>query len=245
MPLQAPNLDDRQFADIVAEAKTLIPRYLPEWTNFNESDPGITLVELFAWMTEMMLYRLNQTPDLNYIKFLQLIGIELAPARPAAAELSFTLSRPDLVSVIVPQGTQVAAAGGPAPIIFETDAALIAIGAALAALQVFDGTGYTPATSKNANPGQWFYPFGQNPRRGAALLLGFSSPVEFPTDQINLAVSGSAGAAGGPVRGGASAAGNSGVGILGWPAMASPAARPGRYAGLLARRPHLFRGTGV
>src|SRR5271155_1597082 len=67
MPLTAPNLDDRQFADIVAEAKTLIPRYAPEWTNFNESDPGITLVELFAWMTEILTYRLNQVPDLNYI----------------------------------------------------------------------------------------------------------------------------------------------------------------------------------
>ena len=83
MPLIAPNLDDRQFADIVAEAKTLIPRYAPEWTNFNETDPGITLVELFAWMTEILVYRLNQVPDRNYVKFLQLIGIELQPARPA------------------------------------------------------------------------------------------------------------------------------------------------------------------
>lgn len=48
MPLTPPNLDDRTFADIVAQAKTLIPRYVPEWTNFNESDPGITMVELFA-----------------------------------------------------------------------------------------------------------------------------------------------------------------------------------------------------
>src|SRR5438309_6205663 len=109
MPLAAPNLDNRQFADIVAEAKTLIPRYAPEWTNFNESAPGITLVELFAWMTEILVYRLNQVPDRNYIKFLQLIGIELEPARPARAELTFSLSRDDLSTVIVPLGTQVAA----------------------------------------------------------------------------------------------------------------------------------------
>jgi len=189
MPLQAPNLDDRQFSDIVAEAKTLIPRYAPEWTNFNESDPGITLVELFAWMTEIIIYRLNQVPDLNYIKFLQLIGIELEPARPAAAEITFTVTRPDVSTAIVPMGTQIAATGASgAPIIFETDAALIAIGAALAALQTFDGSGYTVQTSKNANAGQWFFPFGQNPRPGNALLLGFSSPVTFPSDQINLAV---------------------------------------------------------
>jgi predicted phage baseplate assembly protein len=190
MPLTAPNLDTRQFADIVAEAKTLIPRYAPEWTNFNESDPGITLVELFAWLTEILAYRLNQVPDRNYIKFLQLIGIELEPARPAKAEVTFAVSRTDIPSVIVPKGTQVAAAGGSSSqaIVFELDEALIAIGAALSAVQTFDGFGYTVQTNKNNNPGQWFYPFGQNPKAGSALLLGLSSPVAFPSDQINLAV---------------------------------------------------------
>ncbi|HEY6352720.1 MAG TPA: putative baseplate assembly protein [Candidatus Angelobacter sp.] len=190
MPLTAPNLDNRQFADIVTQAKTLIPRYAPEWTNFNESDPGITLVELFAWMTEMMIYQLNQVPNLNYIKFLQLIGIELEPAQPAKAEVTFSVSRPDLTSVIVPAGTQVAATGGSGQsVIFQIDEALIAIGAQLAAVQTFDGSGYTTQTNKNNTPGQWFYPLTQTPQAGNALLLGFSSPVTFPTDQINLSVS--------------------------------------------------------
>jgi predicted phage baseplate assembly protein len=189
MPLTAPNLDDRQFADIVAEAKTLIPRYAPEWTNFNESDPGMTLVELFAWLTEILVYRLNQVPNLNYIKFLQLLGIELQPAQPAKAEITFTVARPDIASVIVPMGTQVAASGGTGqPVVFETDQALIAIGAVLNAVQSFDGFGYTVQTRKNGNAGQWFYPFGQKPQAGGALLLGFSSPIALPTDQINLAV---------------------------------------------------------
>jgi len=189
MPLTAPNLDDRQFADIVSEAKTLIPRYAPEWTNFNESDPGITLVELFAWLTEILVYRLNQVPDRNYIKFLQLIGIELEPAQPARAELTFTLSRTDIGSVIVPLGTQVAAGGSGQPIVFETDQALIALGATLAGVQTFDGFGYTDQTKKNGNAGQSFYPFGQKPQPGNALLLGFSSSIPLPTDQFNIAVS--------------------------------------------------------
>jgi predicted phage baseplate assembly protein len=190
MPLTAPNLDTRQFADIVAQAKTLIPRYAPEWTNFNESDPGITMVELFAWMTEMIIYQLNQVPDRNYIKFLQLIGIELQPAQPAHAEVTFSVSRPDLTSVIVPAGTQVAATGSSGQsVIFQIDEALIAIGAQLAAVQSFDGSGYTTQTNKNNTVGQSFYPFTQTPQAGNALLLGFSSPVAFPTDQINLAVS--------------------------------------------------------
>src|SRR6476646_659322 len=123
MPLEAPILDDRRFADLVAEAKSLIPRYAPEWTNFNESDPGITLVQLFAWMTEILLYRLNRVPDLNYIKFLQLIGIELEPGTAASADLTFTLSRNNIDSVVVPAGSQVAAAttGGGDPLLFETD----------------------------------------------------------------------------------------------------------------------------
>ena len=83
MPLAAPLLDTRTFEDLVAEARRRIPRYAPQWTDFNESDPGITLVELFAWLTELMLYQLNQVPERNYIKFLQLLGLELRPAQPA------------------------------------------------------------------------------------------------------------------------------------------------------------------
>ena len=190
MPLQAPNLDDRQYSDIVTEAETLIARYAPEWTNYNESDPGITLVELFAWLSEILIHRLNQVPDLNYIKFLQLLGIELQAAQPARAELTFTPARLDLVSTIVPIRTQISATSdaGP-PVLFETDESLTVIGAILAAVQTYDGFGYTVQTDKNGNAGQWFQPFGQNPKPGNAFMLGFRSPVAFPQDQINLAVS--------------------------------------------------------
>jgi hypothetical protein len=74
-------------------------------------------------------------------------------------------------------------------VLFETDESLVVIGAILAAVQTFDGFGYTVQTQKNGNAGQWFQPFGQNPKPGNALMLGFRSPVAFPQDQINLAVS--------------------------------------------------------
>ena len=85
MPLEdyLPRIDNRRFDDILAEVRTRIPRYTPEWTDFNESDPGMTVAQLFAWMTDLLLYRMNLVPELNYLKFLQLIGIELAPAQPA------------------------------------------------------------------------------------------------------------------------------------------------------------------
>ena len=64
------------------------------WTDVNDSDPGITLVQVFAWLAEMLLYRMGQVPELNYLKFLQLLGIELQPAEPAQAEITFPV-KPD------------------------------------------------------------------------------------------------------------------------------------------------------
>ncbi len=89
--IPAPKLDDRAFEDIVNEAIRLIPRYCPEWTNHNPSDPGITLIELAAWMTDVILYRLNRVPEKNYVAFLNLLGIKLKPPQAARALLSFTL----------------------------------------------------------------------------------------------------------------------------------------------------------
>lgn len=108
MPLTAPNLDDRTFQDLVDEARTLIPRYCPEWTDHNLSDPGITLVELFAFMTESLLYRLNQVPERNYVKFLDLMGVRLLEPRPARTDVSFRLTAAQPQRIIIPKGTEVA-----------------------------------------------------------------------------------------------------------------------------------------
>src|SRR5688572_3301407 len=92
MPLPAPALDDRRFQQIVDEAKIRIGRYCPEWTDHNVSDPGVALIELFAWMTDMLLYRANQVPDKVYIKFLEFIGMRLAPPRAAQVDVTFYLA---------------------------------------------------------------------------------------------------------------------------------------------------------
>lgn len=107
MTLRAPVLDDRTFQDIVDECKRMIPRYAPEWTDHNVSDPGVTLIELFAWMTEMMLFRMNQVPVRNYVKFLELIGVRLEPPHPARAEVMFRLTAPQPAPVVIPAGTEV------------------------------------------------------------------------------------------------------------------------------------------
>ena len=74
MPLQLPNLDDRRYADLVEEARSLIPTFAPEWTNHNPSDPGITLIELFAFLSEMLIYRLNRVTARNVLSFLKLLN---------------------------------------------------------------------------------------------------------------------------------------------------------------------------
>src|ERR1044071_2439456 len=80
MPITLPNLDDRRYADLVEEARSLIPTYAPEWTDHNESDPGITLIELFAYLSEMLIYRLNRVTDANRYAFLKLLDPTFTPA---------------------------------------------------------------------------------------------------------------------------------------------------------------------
>lgn len=92
MYLPSPNLDDRTFEDIVAEAKRLISSKCRQWTDFNPSDPGITLIELMAWMTEMIIYRLNRVPDKSFIEFLSLMGVRLIPPQPAKAWIVFEVA---------------------------------------------------------------------------------------------------------------------------------------------------------
>jgi len=102
MPIKPPNLDDRRYDDIVREARSLIPQYTPEWTNLSDADPGMTLVQLFAWMTEMTIYRLNRVPDKTYVHFLNFIGEERRGARPSKVPLSFFVRNLATESVELP-----------------------------------------------------------------------------------------------------------------------------------------------
>jgi predicted phage baseplate assembly protein len=126
MALPTPQLDDRRFQDIVDEAKTRIPRYCKEWTDHNVSDPGVALIELFAWMTDMLLYRVNQVPDKLYVTFLNLIGVHLEPPRAARAPVTMYLSAPQPNDVSIPEGTEVATVRTETSeaIVFTTDAPL-------------------------------------------------------------------------------------------------------------------------
>jgi predicted phage baseplate assembly protein len=108
MALPVPNLDDRRFQDLVDDAKRLVQQKCPEWTDHNVSDPGVTLIETFAWMTDQILYRLNRVPERNYVKFLELIGVRLFPPTAARAMITFWLAGPQPTTVHIRPGSQVA-----------------------------------------------------------------------------------------------------------------------------------------
>ncbi|WP_235902953.1 baseplate J/gp47 family protein [Sandarakinorhabdus oryzae] len=90
MPINPPVVDDRDYAALVSETLARVPVHTPEWTNFNAADPGVTLVQLFAFLTESLIFRANQIPERNRAAFLNLLGIPLQPAQPARALVQFT-----------------------------------------------------------------------------------------------------------------------------------------------------------
>lgn len=109
MPLQAPNLDDRRYQQLLDDSLARVPIHTPEWTNFNQSDPGVTLVQLFAFLTETLLYRANQIPNRNRIKFLQLLGVPLQPSSSAQGIVTFTNARGPLQTITLNDGIEVRA----------------------------------------------------------------------------------------------------------------------------------------
>ncbi len=122
-----PNLDDRTHRQIMEEAIRLIPQYCPEWTNHNPNDPGIALLELFAWMMEMGLYRLNRVPEKTYLTLMELMGIQLKSAQAAKVLVRFALAEGRQKQQWVPLGTSVATAQTEETdaVVFETSRPLL------------------------------------------------------------------------------------------------------------------------
>lgn len=104
MPLPSPILDDRSYQQLRDELVRRIPVYMPEWTDHNPTDPGITLLELVAFLGENLQYRFNQIPESAFQAFLRLLQIRLRPAVPARALLGVTTA--DLSGPLVEIATE-------------------------------------------------------------------------------------------------------------------------------------------
>lgn len=180
MPLPDPQLDDRRFQDIVNEAKRLIPRYTPEWTDHNVSDPGVTIIELFAWIADLLLYRINRVPEKNYLRFMDLLGIHLKDAIPARSDLSFWLSSPQAGPVTIARGTEVATVrtGGRPAISFMTDSDLTIHPPTLReTLFSGDDTNYADYSARVRGDGDYADAFAGTPLPGQALHFGFPEAI--------------------------------------------------------------------
>ncbi len=176
--LPAPNLDDRIFQDLVDDAKRLVQQRCPTWTDHNVSDPGVTLIEAVAQMIDQLIYRLNRVPDLNYIKFLELIGVELRPPAAARGQTTFWLSAPQPQTVRVRAESQVATPRTDIsePVVFSTtrELAIIPCEFAHAATQSNQSP---PADTTMALGRGGFRAFSASPMIGDALLIGLSEAV--------------------------------------------------------------------
>ncbi len=186
MPLPLPNLDTRSWADLVEEGRALVPRYAARWTDHNVHDPGITLIELFAWMVEADIYRTNHISSRSRLKFLRLIGFPPRPPQPAQVVLTFTLEPGLPATSFLPAGMTFRATVGTLRLPFRTSADLLVIDSSLVAVQTtVDGETYTDQT--RVEQGRFgFSPWGlkppgtppADPEKQPALYLGFKQ--EFP-----------------------------------------------------------------
>ena len=115
MPLIPPALDDRSYNDLVQDMLASIPAHTPEWTIQQRGDPGRTLIELFAWLADSILYRANLIPERQRLAFLKLLGLPLRPAAAASGMLSIFSDPSKTTAVTLAKGASI-----PGPVTFET-----------------------------------------------------------------------------------------------------------------------------
>jgi hypothetical protein len=141
MALKPVNLDDRRYQELLEAAIARARQSCPSWTDFSAGDPGRVLLELFSYLTEVMIYRLNRLPEKAYVEFLRLLGVQLRSPTAAVATLEFKLKAPRDAAVEIPRNTRVvaagAAAGGDPPVFITAETVKIAAGATTATVRAY------------------------------------------------------------------------------------------------------------
>jgi predicted phage baseplate assembly protein len=172
MSIALPNLDDRRWVDLVEEGRSLIPFYSTEWTDHNVHDPGITLIELFAWLAEMDIFQLDRIPERNLRAFLSLIGVRPNPPAPALAvtRLAFKHALMTTPPVRIPPSVELEGVDAfGVTTRFRTLSELFVTTAALQAIQVKDLEGSGCWCGRNGHR--------SNVSKGASLCtVGLGSP---------------------------------------------------------------------
>lgn len=132
MSIPVPNLDDRSFADLVAAARERIRQVDPSMTDLSVHDPAIVIVEAYAHLTDMLMYRLNRVPERLYATYLNLLGASVRAPGAARTVLEFRRTAADGPAVPIPRGTRVTcppgAPGAPLPVFTTSADAVLAPG---------------------------------------------------------------------------------------------------------------------
>lgn len=188
MSLPSPNLDDRRFQDLVDEAKRFVQQRCPEWSDHNVSDPGVTLIELFAQMTDQLVYRLNRVPDRNYVKFLELIGLRRHPPTSAHAPVTFWLAAIPIEQKVIPVGTEVATLRTSAEdaLEFTTTADVVVVPVVRLTVRSSIETDRTRTHDDDLIKGIGFTCFSSPPNPGDALYVGLSDAA--PSNAVVITV---------------------------------------------------------
>ncbi|WP_396613697.1 putative baseplate assembly protein (plasmid) [Haloferax sp. S1W] len=188
MGIDIPNLDDRSYEEYIEQAKKLIPAYSDEWTDFNPHDPGITILEVLAWMTETYTYQLDQITDDHREKYLRLMGHHRRLQEPASARLS--LSPPtDVSGERLPAGTRLLVTDGTDDTFrFETAHDVVLTDVSLERMVTVDEAGTTDNSQENETDGMFYRPFGTTVERGNAFYIGFDDNPFAETDALTLVV---------------------------------------------------------
>jgi predicted phage baseplate assembly protein len=177
-------LDDLRFQDLVTHARKQIALRCPEWDEHNVSDPGITLIEQFASMIEMLGYRIDRIPERVHVALLRLLDIELAPPVAATAELEFRLAGPAVREVTIPANdTEVTsiAGAGEEPIAFQVANTFVIrplrpVAVALRRGGRVDSLAVSQGVCRPTGPDR--VAFGAHPAPGDGLYLGFAEPLD-------------------------------------------------------------------
>ena len=185
MAIPLPDLDDRRWDDLVEEGRALIPFHAPEWTDHNAHDPGITLLELFAWLAEQDLFELNQITDRQRRRLLALAGVAPLAAQPARALLELELS--GSISQAMPAGLEFAGRDAFGESVrFRATHDLTAHPGAIAALQTEFAGEFRNLTGPWKR-GEALQPFGYDPARGASFLIGVAGATGWSAgDRVSL-----------------------------------------------------------
>ena len=176
MSLPIPDLDNKNFSQIIEEVKACLPTLAPGWTDYNLSDPGITILELLAWLTDIEIYRLNRITEKHILKFLKLLNSLPEPVKPATTWITFSLPE-DYTNIIhIPQGTKLIAIDKDISLHFETIEDIYVHPIKIKKIILRNERGITEY-DENSIP-QYFFAFGEEAKKGSCFYIGFDKPLK-------------------------------------------------------------------